>query len=117
MCNKHYPVCHQLRVGRIALPPVGTATRGYWPWPPSHRIDRVSGNRDRGNAEPDITVLVVMIAAASLLTIVELALVVSLPAIWVWFAGLLPVVFWALLLREIARLLNSSTQHDDDSER
>lgn len=63
---------------------------------------------------PDITVLLMMIAFASLATLAELAAVVSLPVGWVLVAGLVPVVFWALLLREIHRLLRHASSEPTD---
>ncbi|MBJ7471201.1 MAG: hypothetical protein JHD16_07855 [Solirubrobacteraceae bacterium] len=62
--------------------------------------------------EPDIAVFIAMIAAAAITTMAELALVIAWPIFWVWVAGLLPVVFWALLLREMHRFLAVSGEDD-----
>ncbi len=72
------------------------------------RRTRNSGDARPARREPDITVLLVMIAAASIITMAELAAVVSLPIGWVFVAGLLPIAFWAILLRETYRLLRHS---------
>lgn len=66
-------------------------------------------------AEPNIAVLVVMIAAACIVTMGELALVVSAPTWVVWVAALLPVCFWAILLRYVHRLLRDGQPEDAPS--
>lgn len=59
----------------------------------------------RPDREPDIATLIAMIAAASLATMAELALVLTAPLLVIWIAALLPVAFWAILLREVHRFL------------
>ena len=58
--------------------------------------------------EPDIATLIAMIAFACVATMGELALVIAWPTVWVWVASLVPVLFWAILLREIHRFLRAS---------
>lgn len=64
--------------------------------------------------EPDIAVLIMMIAFACIATMTELALVAKWPTFWVWVASLVPVIFWAILLREIHAFLRASGDPDDD---
>ena len=55
--------------------------------------------------EPDIGRLVAMVAGAALSAIAMLAAVATLPIGWILLASLFPVLLWAILLREIHRLL------------
>lgn len=59
--------------------------------------------------------LIVMIAFSCLTTMGELALVVKAPVVVVWIAALLPVIFWALLLREVHRFLRVGEPEDAPS--
>lgn len=65
--------------------------------------------------EPDIAVLVMMIAFACIATMGELALVVTAPTWVVWVAALLPVAFWAVLLRQVHRFLRDGQPDDAPS--
>lgn len=69
----------------------------------------------RTPGEPDIAVLIAMIAFACIATMGELALVIEAPAWVVWFAALLPVCFWALLLRYVHRFLRQGQPDDAPS--
>lgn len=63
--------------------------------------------------EPDIALLIAMIAFAAIATMGELALVVAWPTFWVFVASLVPVLFWAILLREIHFFLRASGDSSD----
>ncbi|MFT4034716.1 MAG: hypothetical protein QM679_03965 [Patulibacter sp.] len=65
--------------------------------------------------EPDIAIWLVLIALACITTMGELALVVEAPTIVVWVAALLPVFFWALLLRQVHRFLRDGQPDDAPS--
>lgn len=65
--------------------------------------------------EPDVVMFLVTIAAACLATMGELALVVSAPTWVVWLAASLPVVFWALLLRQTHQFLRDGQPDDAPS--
>ncbi len=77
----------------------------------------MESKRKRPPREPDIAVLIAMIAFAAIATMGELALVVAWPVGWVFVASLVPILFWAVLLREIHRFLRASGEPDDDARR
>ena len=70
---------------------------------------------DRSSSEPDIALFVAMIAFACLATMGELALVVTAPTWVVWVAAMLPVAFWAILLRQVHRFLRDGEPDDAPS--
>lgn len=74
----------------------------------------MSGSPSNGQG-PDITVLLAMIAFACITTMGELALVVTAPTWVVWVAAMLPVIFWALLLRQVHRFLRDGQPDDAPS--
>ncbi len=65
--------------------------------------------------EPDIAALLAMIAFACIATMGELALVVTAPTWVIWLAAALPVIFWALLLRQVHRFLRDGEPEDAPS--
>jgi hypothetical protein len=71
--------------------------------------------RPKQPREPDIALLLVMIAFACIATMGELALVVEAPTWVVWVAAVLPVCFWAILLREVHRFLRVGEPEDAPS--
>ena len=74
----------------------------------------MSSKPKRPPREPDIALLIAMIAFAAIATMGELALVIEWPTFWVWVASLVPVLFWAVLLREIHLFLRASGDRADD---
>jgi protein-S-isoprenylcysteine O-methyltransferase Ste14 len=65
--------------------------------------------------EPDIAVLLMMIAFACLATLGELALIVAAPIWVIWLGTLVPVFFWAILLRQVHRFLRDGQPEDAPS--
>ncbi|MDQ8046086.1 MAG: hypothetical protein AAGC46_05165 [Solirubrobacteraceae bacterium] len=71
---------------------------------------------DQRRHEPDVGILVMGIAGAAVSTAALLAVVATSSIGWILLAGLFPVICWALLLREIHRILRFNGGDDPDGE-
>ncbi len=73
------------------------------------------GEPSEPRRQPDFAMFLVMIALACITTMGELALVVSAPTWVVWVASVVPVIFWAILLRQMHQFLRDGEPADAPS--